>query len=246
MERSIEVRAEGITREGRLSPWSIVSVELSPFRLMFRSVVDFVDGTLKLKFAVYGGEWTPVVTTLTTSGKELDGLIQLPSGCGEQNMAKLMPNIYVAHYLEKMGVLGQRKHWEKKLRYNIERGYEHQFDYQLDNGSFSAWGKQQKDVPGSTWLTAFVLRGFSEGRQAANGSFVEKGFLIEREKAGFACRKGAASEQRFVALAFVEARSHWKLALDQGPQNTYCLFGPTNRALSSTQANSDVMRLRQS
>ncbi|OWA52266.1 CD109 antigen [Hypsibius exemplaris] len=193
----------------------------------------FVDGTLKLKIAVYGGEWTPVVTALTTSGKEFDGLIQLPSSCGEQNMAKLMPNIYVAHYLDKMGVLGQRRKWAKKLQYNIKMGYENQFSYQLDDGSFSAWGKQQKEVPGSTWLTAFVLRGFSEGkdwikssdirnlsssfrfleeRQAANGSFVEKGFLIEREKAGFAVEGAALTA--FVALAFVEAGQNG-LALDK-------------------------------
>ena len=31
----------------------------------------------------------------------LDGLLRLPTGCGEQNMANFAPNIYVMDYLTK-------------------------------------------------------------------------------------------------------------------------------------------------
>lgn len=31
----------------------------------------------------------------------LDGLLQMPYGCGEQNMAKFAPNIYIMDYLTK-------------------------------------------------------------------------------------------------------------------------------------------------
>lgn len=30
----------------------------------------------------------------------LDGLLQMPSGCGEQNMGFLAPNIYLLQYLQ--------------------------------------------------------------------------------------------------------------------------------------------------
>lgn len=33
--------------------------------------------------------------------KNLDGLLRMPYGCGEQNMALLAPNIYILQYLEK-------------------------------------------------------------------------------------------------------------------------------------------------
>lgn len=33
--------------------------------------------------------------------KNLDGLLRMPYGCGEQNMALLGPNIYILQYLEK-------------------------------------------------------------------------------------------------------------------------------------------------
>lgn len=32
--------------------------------------------------------------------KNLDGLLQMPYGCGEQNMALLAPNIYILQYLK--------------------------------------------------------------------------------------------------------------------------------------------------
>ncbi|MEQ2186573.1 hypothetical protein GOODEAATRI_029983, partial [Goodea atripinnis] len=32
--------------------------------------------------------------------KNLDGLLKMPYGCGEQNMALLAPNIYILHYLK--------------------------------------------------------------------------------------------------------------------------------------------------
>ena len=32
--------------------------------------------------------------------KNLDGLLKMPYGCGEQNMALLAPNIYILQYLE--------------------------------------------------------------------------------------------------------------------------------------------------
>lgn len=32
--------------------------------------------------------------------KNLDGLLQMPYGCGEQNMALLAPDIYILHYLK--------------------------------------------------------------------------------------------------------------------------------------------------
>lgn len=33
--------------------------------------------------------------------KNLDGMLRMPYGCGEQNMALLAPNIYILQYLEK-------------------------------------------------------------------------------------------------------------------------------------------------
>ncbi|CAI5692216.1 unnamed protein product [Oreochromis niloticus] len=48
--------------------------------------------------------WTMIPTALGDilgrALKNLDGLLQMPHGCGEQNMALLAPNIYILHYLK--------------------------------------------------------------------------------------------------------------------------------------------------
>lgn len=43
-----------------------------------------------------GNAMGPILTTVISG---LESLIHLPSGCGEQNMIKLAPNVYVLRYL---------------------------------------------------------------------------------------------------------------------------------------------------
>jgi uncharacterized protein YfaS (alpha-2-macroglobulin family) len=46
----------------------------------------------------------------------LDGLLAMPYGCGEQNMAKFAPNIYIMEYLTNTNQV-TRKIKENALRY---------------------------------------------------------------------------------------------------------------------------------
>lgn len=32
---------------------------------------------------------------------QMDSILQLPHGCGEQNMVRIAPNVYILHYLTK-------------------------------------------------------------------------------------------------------------------------------------------------
>ncbi|XP_046385261.1 CD109 antigen-like [Ischnura elegans] len=81
-------------------------------------------------------------------------LIRMPTGCGEQNMAKLVPNIIVLEYLKNTKQLTTAV--ERKAMDLIEMGYQQQLSYRQKDGSFSAFGS--KDPKGSTWLTSFVAR----------------------------------------------------------------------------------------
>ena len=38
----------------------------------------------------------------------LDGLLKMPDGCGEQNMAKFAPNIYIMDYLTNTNQLTEK------------------------------------------------------------------------------------------------------------------------------------------
>ncbi|KAL1790170.1 alpha-2-macroglobulin 1, partial [Sigmodon hispidus] len=96
-----------------------------------------------------------------TALQHLDGLVQMPSGCGEQNMVIFAPIIYVLQYLEKTGQLTEEI--RSRAVGFLEIGYQKELMYKHSNGSYSAFGEQ--DGNGNTWLTAFVTKCFGQAQK---------------------------------------------------------------------------------
>uniref|UniRef100_A0A8B9TFY6 Alpha-macroglobulin receptor-binding domain-containing protein n=1 Tax=Anas platyrhynchos TaxID=8839 RepID=A0A8B9TFY6_ANAPL len=96
-----------------------------------------------------------------TSMQNLHQLLQMPFGCGEQNMVLFAPNIYVLDYLNKTGQLSEEIK-SKAIGYLVS-GYQRQLNYKHADGSYSTFG-QRYGQPGNTWLTAFVLKSFAQAR----------------------------------------------------------------------------------
>ncbi|XP_074973017.1 alpha-2-macroglobulin-like protein 1 isoform X1 [Phalacrocorax aristotelis] len=92
--------------------------------------------------------------------QNLDHLLAMPYGCGEQNMVRFAPNIYIQQYLEKTGQL--HSDIRAKAQSFLQSGYQRELLYKHDDGSYSAFGKS--DSSGNTWLTAFVLKSFGQAR----------------------------------------------------------------------------------
>jgi CD109 antigen len=131
---------------------------------------------------------------LGNSIENLDSLIRIPTGCGEQNMIAFVPMILVLNYLKAVQQLTPAIQ-TKTLSY-MEIGYQRQLNYQRYDGSFSCFGAS--DSSGSTWLTAFVVRYFAEAKiyiniddnvlnraldwlvskQSENGRFAEVGIVV--------------------------------------------------------------------
>ncbi|XP_040046628.2 alpha-2-macroglobulin [Gasterosteus aculeatus] len=88
----------------------------------------------------------------------LDGLLQMPYGCGEQNMALLAPNIYILQYLTNTQQLTQAI--KDKATNFLTSGYQRQLNYKHEDGAYSTFGSG----PGNTWLTAFVVRSFAKAQ----------------------------------------------------------------------------------
>eukprot|EP00057_Strongylocentrotus_purpuratus_P015958 XP_011670432.1 PREDICTED: alpha-2-macroglobulin [Strongylocentrotus purpuratus] len=150
----------------------------------------------------------------------LDGLLRMPFGCGEQNMIFMAPNIYV------MPVLCLHR-----INYKfMTSGYQRELTYQLRDHSYSAFG--QSDGEGSTWLTAFVLKCFSQAQdfmdidednldmtrrwlsrnpRDENGCIVKKGRVIHREMQGSVL--SPVTMTAFVTIALLEAGAN--------PQDTH-------------------------
>lgn len=137
---------------------------------------------------------------LGSTVQNLDSLIRMPYGCGEQNMLNFVPNIVVLDYLKGTGQLTSKI--EEKAKKFMESGYQRELTYRHDDGSFSAFGNS--DPKGSTWLTAFVARSFKQAashisveeaiidkalewlsdQQASNGSFPEVGKVSHKDMQG--------------------------------------------------------------
>nr|XP_016846278.1 PREDICTED: alpha-2-macroglobulin-like protein 1 [Anolis carolinensis] len=92
--------------------------------------------------------------------QHIDHLLQMPFGCGEQNMVKFVPNIFVLRYLESVGQATSAIK-ERATEY-MKSGYQRQLLYKHDDGSYSAFGK--RDAEGNTWLTAFVVKAFGHAK----------------------------------------------------------------------------------
>ncbi|XP_070352570.1 CD109 antigen isoform X2 [Equus asinus] len=161
--------------------------------LSFSFPPDTVSGSARVQVTAIGD-------ILGSSINGLASLIRMPYGCGEQNMINFAPNIYVLDYLTKKKQLTENLK-EKALSF-MRQGYQRELLYQREDGSFSAFGKD--DPSGSTWLSAFVLRCFLEadpyididqnvlhriftwlkGRQKSSGEFWEPGRVIHSELQG--------------------------------------------------------------
>uniref|UniRef100_A0A8C9L5Y4 Alpha-macroglobulin receptor-binding domain-containing protein n=1 Tax=Pavo cristatus TaxID=9049 RepID=A0A8C9L5Y4_PAVCR len=88
--------------------------------------------------------------------QNVDRLLAMPYGCGEQNMVRFAPNIYIQQYLEKSGQMNS------DIRPHLHTGYQRELLYKHSDGSYSAFG--DSDESGNTWLTAFVLKSFGQAR----------------------------------------------------------------------------------
>lgn len=126
--------------------------------------------------------------------KNIQSLIHLPSGCGEQTMIGILklshetlknkkyskfsfvlglaPDVVILTYLTKVGRLtGDLK---TQLINYLEVGYQGELCYLHPDGSFSAFGKS--DGNGSSWLTAFVIRIFI---QASDFITIDNSIIIK-------------------------------------------------------------------
>ena len=125
-------------------------------------------------------------------------LLEMPYGCGEQNMIFLAPDIEILKYLREIGELAPEVQAEAEFFVNV--GYQRQLTFQTTDGGFAAFGGEE----GALWLTAFVLSTFSGARevrdidesvldraatmlvsrQLEDGSFQTDDFLIHQEMDG--------------------------------------------------------------
>ncbi|KAL6471078.1 hypothetical protein MHYP_G00197280 [Metynnis hypsauchen] len=113
---------------------------------------DVIEGSAQASVSVLGD-------ILGRALKNIDGLLRMPYGCGEQNIAILSPNIYILQYLENTGQLTAAI--RERATGFLKSGYQRQLNYKHFNGAYSTFGTGEAN----TWLTAFVLRTFGKAQR---------------------------------------------------------------------------------
>ncbi|GFS48629.1 murinoglobulin-1 [Nephila pilipes] len=150
--QSLEVLPEGFPRE---EVHSILFCPTDEENQMFTDSYslalpeDVVPDSSRAIIDVTGNVMGPAI-------QNLNNLVTLPTGCGEQNMVKFTPNYLVLDYLKDIGKLTDSI--KNKAIRNLNTGYQRELNYRHNDGSFSAFGETDKE--GSMFLTAFVLRSF--------------------------------------------------------------------------------------
>ncbi|XP_067824744.1 C3 and PZP-like alpha-2-macroglobulin domain-containing protein 8 [Heptranchias perlo] len=184
----------------------------------------------------------------------LDNLLRLPFGCGEQNMIHFAPNVFVLKYLQKTKQLCSEV--ESEATDYLVQGYQRQLTYKREDGSYSAFG--ERDSSGSMWLTAFVLKSFAQSRgfiyidpkelatakdwiirhQKEDGSFPAVGRILNKDIQGGI--HGKISLTAYVVAALLETgitSEEEKAAVGKAKDfletNTYSADDPYTTALSA-------------
>nr|XP_009917431.1 PREDICTED: ovostatin-like [Haliaeetus albicilla] len=149
--RTLLVEPEGIRREKTQNSLICTKDDVISQDVALDLPTIVVEGSARASFSVVGD-------IMGTAMQNLHQLLQMPFGCGEQNMVLFAPNIYVLDYLNKTGQLSEEVK-SKAIGYLVS-GYQKQLSYKHPDGSYSIFGTRDKE--GNTWLTAFVYKSFAQ------------------------------------------------------------------------------------
>jgi len=158
--RPVVVEPEGSPREYTVSDFVCMTrpdtntrtgVATAEYELLLPPPSDLVTGSERAYVRVVGDVMGPALTNI-------DSLLRMPYGCAEQTMVSFAPNIFVMKYLE--AVNKDKPDLRTKAIQFMKSGYQRELTYAHADQSYSSFGKSKPNVPGSMWLTAFVVKCF--------------------------------------------------------------------------------------
>ncbi|XP_073718642.1 alpha-2-macroglobulin-like isoform X2 [Misgurnus anguillicaudatus] len=189
--RSLLVQAEG-TEKTETHSWLLCPKGNSlSEELDLTLPKDVIEGSARSSVSVIGD-------ILGRALQNLHGLLRMPYGCGEQNIAVLSPNIYILQYLENTKQLTSAI--RERATGFLKSGYQRQLNYRHYSGGYSTFGRGEEN----TWLTSFVLRSFGKAqkyifidpdviqsaknwlisRRSTDGCFIQQGSLFNNRMKG--------------------------------------------------------------
>jgi CD109 antigen len=184
------VEPEGVQRE---QTDNLVLEASKSYSVDMSTPVAIIDGSARGLIALTGSYMAQTI-------EGLDHLLQMPYGCGEQNMILFAPDVAVAQYLKDTNQT--KPEIMAKAESLMLTGYQRELTYRRTDSSFSAFGNS--DQQGSLWLSAFVLKTFAQAQnliyidptvltataawitsqQKSDGSFEPVGFMHHQDLLG--------------------------------------------------------------
>uniref|UniRef100_A0A182K8P1 TEP1-F n=1 Tax=Anopheles christyi TaxID=43041 RepID=A0A182K8P1_9DIPT len=222
VDASIELAKDSIESVIRVNPESLVKREMMS-RFFCHNTYENQSFLLGLDFnkkADAGSKKIDFILTpniLTSVMDNLESLLSVPTGCGEQNMMRLVPIVLVLDYMTSIG--SANKQLTGKAIGLLKTGYQNQMRFRQPDGSFGLWEKSG----GAVFLTAFVGKTLATAakyiteiepsmvektfdwlatRQHSTGRFDEVGPVFHRDMQG-GLRQGIALTS-FVLIALLE------------------------------------------
>ncbi|XP_073408852.1 alpha-2-macroglobulin-like protein 1 [Dendrobates tinctorius] len=214
LERKLLVKARGVTKEDTQNAYICLNATVPRIDGSFAVTLprEWVQDTQSACIVVVGDG-------VGISLQNLDNLITMPYGCGEQNMITVCPMVSVLLYLDVTGQLTTTQR-DTIISY-LQDGYARQLQYKHPDGSFSVFGPSYSE--GSSWLTAFTIKCFWQTfsyifidinvidealvwlgqQQQPDGCFIIRGIVIHTNMKGGV--EDDVSHSCYIVMAFLEA-----------------------------------------
>ncbi|XP_057159317.1 ovostatin homolog 2-like [Ursus arctos] len=145
--KSLLVEPEGIEKEMTQSFLICTKGTKASTQVVLDLPDRVVEGSARAFFTVVGD-------ILGLAMQNLENLLQMPSGCGEQNVALLASDTYVLDYLKSTKQLTEEV--KSKAFFFLSNGYQKQLSFKNYDGSYSVF--RQRNQKGSIWLSALTFK----------------------------------------------------------------------------------------
>ncbi|XP_054858184.1 ovostatin-like [Eublepharis macularius] len=151
--RPLLVEPEGVKKEMSQSALVCVKGTSASESISLKLPQNVVEGSERASFAVVGD-------IMGTAMRNTESLLQMPSGCGEQNIAMFLANLIILNYLNVTKQLTEEK--RSLFIARLTTGYQRHLTYRLPDGSFSTFGK--RDGEGNLWLTVLTYKALARSK----------------------------------------------------------------------------------
>ncbi|KAM4034379.1 alpha-2-macroglobulin-like protein 1 [Anomaloglossus baeobatrachus] len=151
VEKTIEIKPKGYEEEKTKTFLLFPADNRDPIAINIEAPERLVPGSERAHIIISGDLMANVFLNL-------ESLIDLPDGCGEQNLAKFTSYINTMDYLESTEQLTPESKAEAIEA--MSKGYQKQLTHKNENGSYAMFYGD-----GNIWLTAFVVKSYNVAKR---------------------------------------------------------------------------------